>query len=153
MLYDDEQILTNVAMVNEMAKEYAKSIEQKRQEKLLIPLNNLYKEQCIAQFCYNTLLKFAKQNAMPFIKELLLDATKNIEKINKIISSQETKQEEINTTNNYVKIFKDALRSEIKSLTHCVHCSYNCKDDLTISILKEIENTCVSHIEQLISCF
>ena len=153
MLYDDDQILTNVAMVNEMAKEYAKSIEQKRQEKLLKPLTELCKNQILAQNCYNSLLKFAKQNAIPFIKDLLLDATLNIEKINKIITSLEQKETTQEITNNYVKIFKDALQYEINSLVCCLHCSYNCKDDISLNVLKEIENSCKNHIDKLISCF
>ncbi len=153
MLYDDDQILTNVAMVNEMAKEYAKSIEQKRQEKLLKPLTELCKNQILAQNCYNSLLKFAKQNAITFIKDLLLESTLNIEKINKIISSLEKSEVTQDLTNNYVKIFKDALQYEINSLVYCLHCTYNCKDDVHLSVLKEIETTCNSHIEKLIGCF
>ena len=153
MLYDDEQIVSNIATINEMAKEYAKSIETKRQEKLLVPLKELLKEQSYAQNCYNSLLKFAKQNALPFLKELLTDNTKNIEKIKKIISMLEVEEKVEEVTNNYVKIFKDALQSEIKSLVHCVNCTYNCKDDVALSVLNEIKQCCENHIEKLISCF
>ena len=153
MLYDDEQLLTNVASINEMAKEYAKSIENKRQEKLIEPLTQLLLEQTKVQNCYNALLKFAKQNALPFIKELLTDATKNIEKIKTISSAVSKNEEEMQEKNNYVQIFKNALQFEINSLLQCNNCLHNCKDEVGLSILNEIEENIKLHIEKLISCF
>ena len=153
MIYDDEQIINNVSTINEMAKEYAKAIEQKRKEKLSKPLSNLKMEQLRARDYYNHLLKFAKQNALPFIKELLTEATENIDKIEKIEGEKEKKYEEKDLTNNYVKIFKDALQCEINSIQHCLHCFYNCKEDTIISAIQEIEDCCKEHIKKLIDCF
>ncbi len=153
MMYDDNQIINNVSTLNEMAKEYAKNIEQKQIEKLSLPLKELYVNQKKAQFCYNSLLKFAKQNAMGFMKDLLKNTTVNIEKITKIITSVGETEVINEATNNYVKLFKDALNYEIFSLKYCILCQNVCKNDVNSAILTEILTCCENHISKLIACF
>lgn len=153
MIYDDEQVVTNVASLNQMAKEYAKSIEQKNLEKLSKPLCELCYYQEKAQFCYNLLLKFAKQNAMDFVQDLLKNCTLNLHKIKNIITCLENKQVIDEASNNYVKIFKDALHCEIQSLKHCMVCQSVCKNSVSCAVLSEIQQCCEIHIEKLISCF
>ena len=153
MMYDDNQLVNNVATLNEMAKEYAKNIEERQMEKLALPLKQLYINQKKAQFCYNSLLKFAKQNAMGFMKELLKNCTVNLEKINKIITSESNSEVINEATNNYVKLFKNALSYEINSLKYCILCQNVCKNDVNNAILSEILSCCENHIEKLIACF
>lgn len=153
MMYDDNQIINNVATLNEMAKEYAKNLEERQIEKLSYPLKELCLNQKKAQFCYNSLLKFAKQNAMNFMKDLLKNSSVNIEKINKIITSSCDNEVINEATNDYVKLFKNALIYEIYSLKYCILCQNVCKNDVNSAILGEISECCEQHIKKLIACF
>ena len=153
MMYDDEQIITNVASINQMAKEYARNLEEKHIQQLTEPISELYYYQERAEYCYNLLLKFAKQNAMSFVKELLKDCTVNKIKIQNIINNLEFKEIVNEASNNYVKIFKDALHCEIKSVKWCVMCINVCKNSQNKNILNNILECCELHIEKLISCF